>query len=148
MSMQAPVNGLRGWLQTWWMRVPEPRELSVVFTGAYFVAFLTGVATLTYPPMSLSKEVGGPQVMASVGVLLLVGSLVAMFGGAREHWKVERIGLWLMAWAGLIYATIVLFLQFTSNGSRLTQLGFIVLGLTVFLIRYLMIWRFTFRPRG
>lgn len=139
---------MTGWLQEWWLRVPMPRELSVAFTLLYSLALATGVATLAWPPLSLSKEVGGPQVMASVGLLLVLGSLVAMFGGAREHWKVERIGLWLMAWSLLIYAAIVTFLQFTEAGSRLTQLGVIGMALVAFLIRYLMIWRFTFRPRG
>ena len=136
------------WLQTWWLRVPMPRELSVAFTLLYAIALCTGVATLLWPPMSLSREVGGPQVMASVGALLVLGAVIAMIGGAREHWKLERIGLWLMAWALLIYATIVTVLHYTSEGSRLTQLGVISMALIAFLVRYLMIWRFTFRPRG
>lgn len=136
------------WLQSWWLRVPMPRELSVAFTLLYAIAFCTGVATLLWPPMSLSREVGGPQVMASVGALLVLGAVVAMLGGAREHWKLERIGLWLMAWALLIYAAIVTVLHYTSEGSRLTQLGVISMALIAFLVRYLMIWRFTFRPRG
>ena len=137
-----------GWFRTWWLRVPMPRELSVAFTLLYAIAFCTGVATLLWPPMSLSREVGGPQIMASVGALLVLGAVIAMLGGAREHWKLERIGLWLMAWALLIYATIVTVLHYTSEGSRLTQLGVISMALIAFLIRYLMIWRFTFRPRG
>ena len=136
------------WLQTWWLRVPMPRELSVAFTLLYAIAFCTGVATLLWPPTSLSREVGGPQVMASVGALLVLGAVIAMLGGAREHWKLERIGLWLMAWALLIYATIVTVLHYTSEGPRLTQLGVISMALIAFLVRYLMIWRFTFRPRG
>ena len=135
------------WLQTWWLRVPMPRELSVAFTVLYSLALGTGVVTLLWPPVSLSNEVGGPQVMASVGVLLIAGAIVSMIGGALEHWKVERIGLWLMAWSLLIYGAIILTLHFSSTGSRLTQLGVIGMALTAFLVRYLMIWRFTFRPR-
>lgn len=137
-----------GWLQTWWLRVPMPRELSVAFTLLYALALGAGIVTLIYPPVSLSREVGGPQVMASVGALLIVGALLSMYGGAREHWKVERIGLWLCSWALLIYAGIVLVLHFSSTGSRLTQLFVIGMALVAFLIRFLMIWRFTFRPRG
>ena len=139
---------MSAWFRTWWLRVPMPRELSVAFTLLYSIALMTGVATLLWPPMSLSREVGGPQVMASVGALLVLGAVIAMLGGAREHWKLERIGLWLMAWALLIYAVIVTVLHYTSEGSRLTQLGVISMALIAFLIRYLMIWRFTFRPMG
>lgn len=139
---------LVGWLQTWWLRVPRPRELSVAFTVLYSLAFSTGLVTLLMPPLSLSREVGGPQVMASVGVMLSLGALIAMGGGAREAWQLERIGLWLMSCALSIYAVIVLTLHFTSTGSRLTQLGVVCMALAAFLIRYLMIWRFNYRPRG
>ena len=139
---------MSAWLQTWWLRVPMPRELSVAFTLLHALALGTGIATLVMPPTSLSREVGGPQIMASVGGLLIVGALISMVGGAREHWKLERIGLWLQTWALLIYAAIELGLHFSSTGSRLTQLGVIGMALVAFLIRYLMIWRFTYRPRG
>ena len=142
------MYALVSWLQTWWLRVPMPRELSVAFTLLYAIALVTGIVTLLSPPVSLSREVGGPQVMASVGALLVLGAIISMLGGAREHWKLERIGLWLMAWALLIYAVIVTVLHYTSEGSRLTQLGVISMALIAFLIRYLMIWRFTFRPSG
>lgn len=137
------------WLQTWWLRVPMPRELSVAFTLLYALALGTGIVTLARPPLSLSQEVGGPQVMASVGVLLVVGALLSMYGGARENWKVERVGLWFMSWALLIYAGIALALHIGSEtGSRLTQIGVIAMALVAFLVRYLMIWRFSYRPRG
>lgn len=137
------------WLQTWWLRVPMPRELSVAFTVLYALALATGVVTLFRPPISLSAEVGGPQVMASVGLLLVLGALLSMWGGSREHWKVERIGLWFMSSALLIYAGIAIALHVGSEtGSRLTQVGVIAMALMAFLVRYLMIWRFSFRPRG
>lgn len=139
---------MTAWLRDWWLKVPVPRELSLAFTGLYVLALATGIFTLVSPPVSLSREVGGSQIMASVGGLLVLGALISMFGGAREHWKLERIGLWLQSWALLIYAAIVLLLHFQSDGSRLTQLGVICMALVAFLIRYLMIWRFTYRPRG
>lgn len=136
------------WFRGWWLLVPEPRELSMAFSALYALALCTGIVTLVSPPLSLSREVGGPQIMASVGGLLVIGALLSMWGGAREHWKLERIGLWLQSWALVIYAAIVLVLHFSSTGSRLTQLGVICMALVAFLIRYLMIWRFTYRPRG
>ena len=139
---------MAAWFRTWWLIVPEPRELSLAFTALYVLALGTGAATLLFPPVSLSREVGGPQIMASVGWLLVIGALLSLVGGAREHWKLERIGLWLQSWALVIYAAIVLVLHFSSTGSRLTQLGVICMALVAFLIRYLMIWRFTYRPRG
>lgn len=142
------MRALVSWLQTWWLRVPAPREISVAFTIAYSLAFATGAATLLYPPITLSAEAAGPQAIASVGALLVVGAVLGMLGGAWEHWKLERVGLWLMSGALVIYAAIIVGLHLSTQGSRLTQLGVISLALCLFLVRYLMIRRFTFRPRG
>ncbi|WP_300733719.1 hypothetical protein [Pseudomonas sp.] len=147
-SIRLEAHRVRAWFRTWWLKVPRPRELSVAFTLLYGVALGTGLVTLAAPPVSLSREVGGPQVMASVGLLLTAGALAAMLGGACEHWKLERIGLWLMGCALTIYGAIVLSLHFTESGSRLTQLGVVAMALIAFLVRFLMIWRFTYRPRG
>lgn len=136
------------WFQTWWSLVPGPRGLSLVFTLLYAVAWFTGVITLLVPPVSLSAQVGGPAIMASVGWLMAAGALIGMIGGAREFWKVERIGLGLMTWGLSIYLVIVLSLHFTTPGSRLTQTGIILMALLSLLIRYLMIWRYAYRPRG
>lgn len=138
----------RGWFAFWWLRVPEPREYSVLFTLLYSIALYTGVATLVRPPSSLSEAVGGPMIMSSVGGLLIFGAVVAMLGGMIEHWRTERIGIWTMAGALLLYGAIVLGLHVTQPGSRLTQLGVIGMALLSFAFRYMMIWRFSKRPRG
>lgn len=142
------IGTFRVWLHTWWLNVPEPREVSAVFTVAYMITLYTGIVTLLSPPDSLSQVVGGKAVMASVGALLILGSLISMYGGARDFWRLERIGIWLMAWGIGIYFAIVAYLQSTTPGSRLTQLGMIALGGCVLLLRYVLIRWFTYRPRG
>lgn len=135
------------WLRFWWLKVPEPRAFSAIYTTLYGIAALTGLVTLLNPPQTIRAEIG-TAAMASIGVLLLIGAAIGMVGGAWEHWKLERVGLWFMSGALLIYAMLVTALHFTSQGSRLTQLGVILLALGTFTVRYLMIRRYTFRPRG
>lgn len=141
------LGRVSAWLRTWWLVVPVPRELSVAYTCVYVVAALTGLVTLVLPPVTISAEIGSVA-MSSMGVLLLVGAAIGMVGGAMEHWKLERIGLFFMASAITIYGLLVGALHFSSEGSRLTQLGVVVLALAVFVVRFLMIRRYTFRPRG
>lgn len=136
------------WFQTWWLRVPSPREVSAAYSMAYLVTLFMGIVTLTFPPRTLSYELGGPQAMMSVGVLLIIGAVVGMTGGTLEHWKLERVGLWFMSGALSIYGAVVLALHLTQEGSRLTQLGPILLGLILFFLRWVMIRRFSYRPRG
>lgn len=126
--------------------MPDPRDISVVYTIVYIVTLYTGIVTILQPPSSLSLAVGGPQTMALVGILMTMGAVAALVGGAGEWWRMERIGV-LGAGAGvLIYAAIVLGLHLTTEGSRLTQLGVIVLAELLFVVRMMMIRTFTFRP--
>lgn len=139
---------LQARLKPWWERMPEPRELSTIYTIIYGVALLTGIVTLANPPRSLSAEVG-QAAMASVGALLIAGAVIAMAGGANEHSRLEKIGLNLQVWALLIYASIVTILHFTTAGSRLTQVGVIILALLgCFGARWLLIWRRDKPDRG
>lgn len=135
------------WFRTWWLRVPRPRELSIAFTVAYSVALLTGIATLLRVPL-LYEQSGVFADLAPVGALLSFGAATAMVGGALEHWKVERVGLWLMSGALVIYSGVVFARAAPHPGPRFTLLGVICLALCLFFVRYLMIRRFTFRPRG
>ncbi|MGW9021253.1 hypothetical protein ACWGOE_07215 [Leucobacter chromiiresistens] len=139
--------GTAPWLRTWWLGIPDPREISIAFTLAYIVALYTGAVTLVQPPSTVKAAIG-PSSMAALAVLLVLGSLIAMLGGAREHWKLERIGLWFMAGATIIYGALVLGLHFETNGSRLTQLGFVTLALFLFIVRWVLIRYFEYRPRG
>lgn len=127
--------------------MPEPRELSLAFSVMYAVALATGVAALVWPPLRFAQEVGGRSVMASIGALFIIGALLAMYGGMKEHWKLERIGLWFIAGALLICGIILVVLQI-SSGDWLVVLGVTLLAMFSLLVRYLMIWRFTFRPRA
>lgn len=139
---------MRNRLQRWWLLVPEPRELSTVYTMIYAVALGTGCVTLIFPPVTLAAEVGSAA-MSSVGALLIAGAIIGMVGGAYENAKLEKIGLSLQIWALLIYSVIVAALHFTTHGSRLTQIGVILLALLgSYVVRWAIIWRRERQIRG
>lgn len=139
---------IRDWFRSWWLRVPSPREISIAYTAIYFVALATGIAALAVPPRTVELEVGA-YASAALGVLLTLGAVIGMIAGALEHWRLERVGLMFMLTAGLIYAVIVSSIHYSeAPGSRLTQVGFIMIACGALVVRYLMIRRFTYRPRG
>lgn len=129
------------------MKVPEPRDISVAFSIAYVLAFLGGLATLILPPRSIAGVVG-PSLMVAIGVFFIAGSVLGMYSGAKEIWLLERVAIWLMGGGLLAYGAQVGILHFTSSGSRLTQLTVVGIALTLFVVRYLMIRKYTYRPRG
>lgn len=141
------VKGFNSWTKTWWMRVPEPRDLSLIFTITYLLALIGGVIAFVAPPQSISG-LTGPILLSIIGVFLIVGSLMAMYAGAREVWLIERLGVWLMGSAVFVYGLQVGIIQATQPGSRYLQLTVICIALLVFVIRYRLIRIYTFRPRG
>lgn len=129
------------------MRVPEPRDLSLIFSLAYLLAFAGGVIAFVAPPQSISL-ITGPILLSIIGVFLIVGSLMSMVAGARDIWLIERLGVWLMGSAVFVYGIQVVIVQVTEPGSRYLQMIIIGLALLVFVIRYRLIRIYTFRPRG
>lgn len=79
--------------------------------------------------------------VVAVGVLNIVGTLVAMISGYRDFWWGERLGISLMLCATAIY--VVLLPRTDVVAPWYIGFALVVLGL-----RWIMIRRFTFQPRG
>lgn len=137
------------WFRFWWLKVPDPRIVSIIVGIVYATAFFTlgGLGTLIAPPQSIVGEVGS-RTMIAVGCLFLIGSVVGMIGGALDHWELERVGIAFMLVGAIVYSYIVLTLHFTMSGSRLTQLGMLTAAIGFLLLRLAMIWRYDYKPRG
>ena len=153
------MSRLRTWLRTWWLDVPEPREISLGWGALYVSTGAIGIATLTAPGSTAWNVLGLVGVLA-IGLLLLVGTIFACVGGAREHWKLERVGvagviLGLLIYGGMLWALFQTpiaatwqhpdFTAAAAQGPQLGILGALVLALC---LRYMMIRRFEYRPRG
>lgn len=143
------MRHLRDWLRFWWLKVPDPRIISILVGTVYAVAFLLlgGVGTLVAPPQTIVGEVG-ERTMIAVGCLFLLGAVVGMIGGTLDHWELERVGIAFMTVGALVYAYIVFTLHFTSSGSRLTQLAMLTAAVGFLALRLAMIWRYDYKPRG
>lgn len=140
------VRWLDGWLKFWWYKVPEPRYVSMATGFAYLLLFLTGLATLVYPPQTIEAAVG-EVAMALVGWFLVLGAGIGISAGVTDFWQLERVGIVAMGIGIATYAFIIAKLHVTSEGSRLTQLGMISVVLVFLALRMGMIWRWPFKPR-
>lgn len=128
-------------------RIPDPKHVSLVMTVAYLLFTLTGIATLMDPPSSIVGA-AGETAITLVGWFFLAGGAIGMWAGATEFWQLERAGITAMAAGLATYAAFVIALQVTESGSRLTQLGVIIIAGCLLALRMAMIWRHDFKPRG
>ena len=133
-------------LRTAWESITEPRHLKVTYLVIYLVVVYTGVVTLIAPPRTIEGVLGSLLSLGWSG-FLIVGGLGGLMTVLPGWWWAERLSI-LMASAGIgIYGATVFGLQVTQSGSRLTQLGVIALALSVFVVRWTLIRRYSFEPR-
>lgn len=121
--------------------------MKAAYAVLYVITIGTGIATLLVPPTSISGELGAPLTVAWSVFLIMggFGGLLTVFPG---WWWAERLSICLV-WTGLgIYTLVVLSLHFTSSGSRLTQLGVLLLASGLGYVRWLTIRKYSFEPRG
>lgn len=140
------VRGISGPIRRAWARVTEPRHMSVVYGGVYTVAALIGVATFLVPPTTIAGELG-PMLSSAWAALFIVGGVLGMSTVLPGWWKWERWAIALNLAAIGIYGYVVITLHFTATGSRLTQLGVLVLAALLFIVRWLLIRGRTYGPR-
>lgn len=144
--MSAPAHS-GGWLRSRWLDIPEPRDMSMIYAVLYAVTFTTGIAALVQPPRAIVSQ-HGAGVMLAMGVLLIVGACSAALGGYATHMQLERVGITICALALACFGYLVLSETVAVVGTRLLQLGVIILALGMFVVRYRSIRGFTYKPRG
>lgn len=129
-----------------WAQISEPRHLKLLYAIIYAIVLATGVATLLEPPRSIEGQLG-ITLTVIWSVFLIVGGFGGMLTVLPGWWWAERLSM-ILTFAGIgIYGTVVLSLHLTAEGSRLTQMGMILLATSVFAVRWLLIRRYSFEPR-
>jgi hypothetical protein len=121
-----------------------PQWRPVVATG-YTFALLMGVVTIIAPPRTIETQLG--DTLATVwGVLLTIGGIGGLAFVYTRWWWAERLSI-AVIWMGLgMYGFIVGLLAFTETGNRWTQLGALALAFCFFLLRFLQIIGWDYRP--
>lgn len=128
-----------GWAHRLWLRVREPRVITMI-SGAYWTVIIgMGAAAFIAPPRSIAAELGPirTELWAS---FLLVGGILGLVGCCLltpVWWRwVEHAGMIAAAGGLALYFTVVMSLHYTQTGSRLTQ----ALGLVGLVVGLLLRW--------
>lgn len=128
-----------------WLRLQEPRAVTVAQTLVYAVATFAGVMSLIAPPTSFEGYLGisVPYVWGGFAIL---GGLAGMYSAPTGKWLIEKPAVIACLTATSLYAGSVLTLHITTNGNRLVQLSFVIIALLHFVTRYFRIRPFSYEP--
>lgn len=135
------------WYNFWWMKLPTPRVFSLLYTMVYVGAITVGILTYFFPPPSLLGSLGSVSTKM-MGILFVMGGIVGGLGGARDAWRLERIGIFSISLSLLAYLATMIHFGLNASGNYYTQLGAIYFSIILFAVRLAMIWRYTYRPES
>ncbi|MHA7270391.1 hypothetical protein [Arthrobacter sp. HLT1-20] len=133
------------WTLAVWLRIQEPRIITVIQFGVYLAAAAGGLSAVVSPPHSIEATAGTGLTIYWAWLLLLGGVLgaVAVLPGI---WWLERSAVLACLGASLIYGVNTLALHLSDPGNRLVQLFMIVIVSLHFITRWLRIRRYAYDP--
>lgn len=139
----SPVVGL---VRALWLRVNEPRIISVLYFAQYLVLTGVGVYALVSPPTSIEGRIG-TTAMISLAALLVVGGIIGAVAALPGKYWLERLAVVAVALSSVIYLAVILALQVVaSTGNRLLQAGFVLAVLLHQGVRWVRIKDRPYRP--
>lgn len=133
------------WTVALWLRIQEPRIVSIVQTLIYALCFTGGLVTIIDPPRSIAGAFGSGVTFAW-GMFAVIGGLMGMYSAPTGKWLIEKPAIIACATAFFLYAGLIISLQFTEAGNRVPQITFVLIGLLHFVNRYWRIKPYSYEP--
>lgn len=145
MTRQRNESAAGHWTLGIWLRVQEPRLITVLQTLIYLLCAGAGWSTITNPPSSVEGQLGASLTMLW-GLFALIGGVSGALSCPPGKWLIEKPAILLCGTAILMYAGIIITLHLSSPGNRLPQLFFVLISLVSFAIRYARIKPYSYQP--
>lgn len=133
------------WTLVVWLRIQEPRLITILQTLIYGLCAWAGIATVLAPPSSIEGQFG-LTVTLVWGWFAIIGGVAGALACPFGKWLIEKPAIILCATATMIYAGIILTLHIQESGNRLPQLCFVVMTLLYLVSRYARIRPFSYQP--
>lgn len=144
-KLSVAVSSSSRWRGVWESLTAPPRQ-KPVYLFIYVATVYMGLVSLRVPPESIQAEMG-PALTVTWSCLLLLGGAVGACTVLTRLWWLERLGLACAALGLTMYSTVVLYLHFSSEGSRLSQFGVLLVAGCAYALRWLAIRHWDYCPR-
>lgn len=133
------------WTLAVWLRIQEPRLITILQTVIYGLCAWAGVATVFAPPSSIEGQFGIVVTLAW-GWFAIIGGVAGALACPFGKWLIEKPAIILCATAAAMYAGIILTLHIHEAGNRIPQFCFVLIALLYFASRYARIRPFSYQP--
>jgi hypothetical protein len=128
-----------------WLKVQEPRALSVIYFFAYLAVSVMGLAVAIDPPRAVQSATGG-GLMIAWGALLLVGGALGSVSVLPGIWWLERAATGFCMTAIGIYGAAIATLPVSQASTRIATLCFVIFSLLAFAARLVKIRHYAYDP--
>ena len=128
-----------------WLKIKEPRTVSIAMFLSYLVMLGAGVNVLFDPPSTLQGMIGSVS-MTSLAILLVLGGGIGSIASLPGTYWLEFFAVLFAELSAAIYLFIILSLHFTTSGNRLLQASFVLLVMLSFLARGVQLWERPYSP--
>lgn len=118
-----------------WLKVHQPRVISVLYFAIYAVAAAGGITALTNPPRSIEGVIG-QVAMTTLALLLTLGGILGAPSALLGAWWLERLAVVSIGFSAAIYGSIVITLEVQETGNRKLQLSIILMVLLMQGVRW------------
>lgn len=133
------------WIVRAWLRIQEPRALSVIYFLAYAAVFVMGLAVVGDPPRAVQGAIGESLVTLWAG-MLVVGGGIGVATVLQGAWLFERAGAILCMVAMLIYGIAMSALPVSQPSLRVATICFVVFSILAFAARLVHTRRYSYDP--
>jgi len=128
-----------------WLKVQEPRALSVIYFFAYLVISVMGLAVAIDPPRAVQSATG-TALMIVWGTLLLVGGALGSISVLPGIWWLERAATGFCMTAIGIYGAAIAAYPVNQISTRVATLCFVIFSLLAFAARLVKIRHYAYDP--
>lgn len=136
---------MKPYMHSLWLRVQEPRALSVVYFLIYTLTIIAGIAILIDPPRNIQGTIGGGFTTYWAATLLL-GGVIGVVTVLPGVWWLERVGSILCGTGLVIYDVALVSIPNTAGSNRVVSLCFVALASLAFFARLVRIRRYAYDP--
>lgn len=133
------------WAIALWLRLQEPRIVTLAQTIIYALCLIGGTTVLFSPPVSI-EVVYGPYITFTWGIFAVIGGILGIYAAPTGKWLIEKPAIIACGTAATLYAGFIVSLQITAHGNRWAQLCFVLMVIAHFVGRYVRIRPFSYEP--